>query len=95
MGKVRINYSTFTLKDGGKGAIAVLIYSGPGNPKTALDWAVSTITDEIRFFELIDAHLDNPWMRVIITNINDMEQEDFNATRHKLTKIIEEATNNN
>ena len=37
MGKVRINHSTFNLKDGGRGAIVVLMYSGNGDPKIALD----------------------------------------------------------
>lgn len=40
MDKIRINYSKFDLKNGGKGVIAVLMYSGSGDPKIALDNAV-------------------------------------------------------
>lgn len=91
MGKVRINHSTFTLKNGGKGAIAVLMYSGSGDPKIALDNAVREITEGIGYFELIDAHLDNPWTRVVMTNINEMTQEELNFDAHKLTQIIKNA----
>lgn len=91
MENIRINYSTFSLKNERKGAIAVLIYSGIGDPKEALDIAVSKITEDTSFFELIDAHLDNPWTRVLLTNINEMTQEDLNIDKHKLTKIIEKA----
>lgn len=88
MDKVRINYSKFDLKEGrGKGVIAVLMYSGSGDPKVALDNAVRNITDGIGYFELIDAHLDNPWTRVIMTDINDMKQEDLNLEEHSLIKI--------
>jgi len=89
MEKVRINYSTYTLKDPiKKGAIAVLIYSGSGDPKIALDNAVRDITEDIGYFELIDAHLDNPWTRVVMTQINDMTQEDLDLTKHKLKDLI-------
>lgn len=90
-GTVRINHSTFTLKNGGKGAIVVLMYSGNGDPKIALDRAVLEITEGISYFELIDAHLDNPWTRVIMTNINEMQQDVLNPVEHKLTEIIKKA----
>lgn len=95
MGTVRINHSTFTLKNGGRGAIAVLMYSGNGDPKIALDNAVREITEGIGYFELIDAHLDNPWTRVVMTHINDMTQDELNPAQHKLTQIINDANNDN
>ncbi len=87
MEKVRINYSKFDLKNGDKGVIAVLIYSGSGDPKIALDNAVSKLTDGVGYFELIDAHLDNPWTRVIMTDINDMNQEDLDPSIHQLKTL--------
>jgi hypothetical protein len=94
-GTVRINHSTFSLKKGGEGAIVVLMYSGKGDPKIALDNAVLEITEGIDYFELIDAHLDNPWTRVVMTNINDMTQDVLNLKEHKLTEIIKKATTPN
>lgn len=84
MDKIKINYSKFDLKNGGKGVIAVLMYSGSGDPKIALDNAVLKLTDGIGYVELIDAHLDNPWTRVLMTDINDMVQEELNPTTHQL-----------
>lgn len=88
--KVKINYSTFPL-DGGvsKGVIAVLMYSGNGDPKIALDNAVRGITGDIGYLELIDAHLDNPWMRVLITNTNQLDQATLDLTKHKLKNLIQ------
>jgi hypothetical protein len=87
MDKVRINYSKFDMKNGGKGVIAVLMYSGSGDPKIALDNAVLKLTDGIGYFELIDAHLDNPWTRVLLTDINDMVQEDLDPAKHNLKTL--------
>ena len=84
MDKIRINYSKFQLENGGHGVIAVLMYSGSGDPKIALDNAVHELTKDIGYFELIDAHLDNPWMRVIMTDINGMKQEDLEVKKHTL-----------
>ena len=47
MDKVKINYSKFDLKSGGKGVVAVLMYSGSGDPKIALDNAVLKLTNGI------------------------------------------------
>lgn len=89
MSEVKINYSNFDLKNGGKGVIAVLFYSGNGDPKIAFDKAVMEMSanTDIGYFELIDAHLNNPWMRVILTDINDMGQEDFDSLKHNLKKL--------
>lgn len=85
MENVRINHSKFKLKGGGYGAIAVLMYSGTGDPKIALDSAVRKITDGVNYFELIDANLDNPWTRVVISGINEMKQEELNPALHSLS----------
>jgi hypothetical protein len=87
MENIKINHSKFKLKNGGFGAIAILMYSGSGDPKKALDDAVRQITNNVNYFELIDANLDNPWTRVVLTGINDMHQDVFNPINHSLTKI--------
>lgn len=86
MENVRINHSKFKLKSGSYGAIAILMYSGTGDPKIALDSAVRQITaDGVNYFELIDANLDNPWTRVVISGINEMKQEDLDPAKHLLS----------
>ncbi len=86
---MKINYSKTILKDGTEGIIVILMYSGLGDPKPALNDAVESLTkDNIAYFELIDAHLDNPWVRVLITDINNMTQIDLdpNITLNDLIK---------
>ncbi len=90
MAEVKINYTTFPLENSTeKGVIAVLMYSGNGNPKIALDNAVLKITEEIGYVELVDAHLDNPWMRVVMTHINQLHQATLNITEHKLKTLMQ------
>ena len=92
MGTIRINYSTFALKGANrKGAIVVLMYSGSGDPKVELDNVVRKITEGIGYFELIDAHLDNPWMRVVMTNINEMTPVQALNFVVKLQELTQEA----
>lgn len=87
MENIRVNHSKFKLKNGKYGAIVVLMYSGAGDPKDALDRAVLEITNNVNYFELTDANLDNPWTRVVLTGINEMKQEPYNRELHSLSKI--------
>lgn len=84
MGQIRIEESTIDLKDGRKGQIAVLMYSGEGDPVAKLDWAVSEYVGYVSHNQFIDINMDNPWVRIIITGINEMNQEVFDPTKHKL-----------
>jgi len=79
-----INQAEYCLPSGKKGMIAVLIYSGESDPTKILDYAVSIYVQRNSFHELIDANLDNPWMRVIINDINDMSQEQFDIDKHRM-----------
>lgn len=84
-----INEGEYDLpKGGGKGKIAVFLYSGGADPKKILDYAVSIYVGGNGYHELIDAHLDNPWMRVILSDINHMKQEPFDEKKHRLTSKI-------
>ena len=73
---LRINQSTFPLKDGSNGVLAVFIYAGDKDPRKILDWAVKEFTKdcEIPYIELIDATLSCPWVRVIVSNPDEMSQ---------------------
>lgn len=81
---LRISEAEYELPDKSKGKIAVLMYHGNGDPKKILDHAVSIYVKNEGYHELIDAHLDNPWMRVLLSDINSMKQVDFDADKHRL-----------
>ena len=90
-----INEAEFDLRDGiSKGKVAVLVYYG-GNPTEVLNSAVRSYVGEKEYYELIDANMDNPWMCVVVSNINDMKQENFDDfikrrnRKQKLKKINE------
>lgn len=78
-----INETEYTIK-GGKGKLAVFLYNGDGDPKQILDYAVSQYVGTKSYHELIDSGLDNPWMRVIVSDINTMYQYPFDTDEHKL-----------
>ena len=69
---------------GKKGIVAVFIYSGSADPKKVLDYAVSLYVENNGYHELIDANLDNPWMRVVLSDINNMKQTDFDPNLNRL-----------
>lgn len=81
-----INETDYNLANGQKGKIAVLIYSGTADPKKILDYAVQEYVEDNGYYELIDGSLSNPWMRVILSDINNISQEDFNFENHKLKR---------
>ncbi|HKC69868.1 MAG TPA: hypothetical protein VKG26_16650 [Bacteroidia bacterium] len=84
MGQVKIQESSINLKNEGKGQIAVLMYLGEDDPVAKLDWAVSEYVGHVGYNQYIDINMDNPWIRVIISGINEMKQEDFDPSIHKL-----------
>ena len=85
--KLKISEAEYDLPDNkGKGKIAVLMYNGGADPKKVLDLAVREYVQNNGYHELIDAHLDNPWMRVLLSDINNMEQKDFDEESDRLIK---------
>ena len=82
--KVIISESEYKLENGGNGKIAVFIYTGSGNPEKVLDYAIHLYVETNAYHQFIDAHLDNPWTRVIMSDINGMKQEEFNPDTHKM-----------
>jgi hypothetical protein len=49
------------------------------NPTEVMDNAVSRYVDGALHNQFIEIHLDNPWVRVIISGINELDYEDFNV----------------
>jgi hypothetical protein len=70
--------------NGGKGKIGILMYVGSGDPVPHLDAAVHSYVRNQSYNEYIDANMDNPWIRIIVKGINEMDQTPFNPNTHWL-----------
>ena len=64
--------------------VGILMYTGSGDPVKHLNDAVHHYVGHEGYNEFIDANMDNPWIRVIIKGINDIEQVEFNPEIHRL-----------
>ena len=64
--------------------VGILIYTGVGDPVKNLNEAVSQYVGLVGYNEFIDANMDNPWVRVIIKGINDVDQIPFDPKIHHL-----------
>lgn len=62
-----------------KGKIAIM-YGGLDNenPKKHMDDAVTEYTNGKPHSQYVDIHLDNPWFRIVLSGVNDLDFEDFN-----------------
>lgn len=57
------------------GKIAVFQYVGQGDPVGLIDEAVSLYTrDEYKSTEMIDISMDNPWVRVVISDLDKIKE---------------------
>lgn len=70
MDVLTISESTYDLENGGKGKIAVFIYNGLFDPKPIID---------LGYYDLMISSSDNPWVRVVLSDINNMKQEPFSG----------------
>lgn len=84
MGQIKIQESEITLTHGRTGKIAVITYLGEEDPVAILDQAVSTYVANKGYNEFIDINMDNPWTRVVMSGINEMNQMDFDPNTHRL-----------
>ncbi len=64
--------------------VGILLYTGSGDPVKYLNEAVDLYVQNEGYNEFIDANMDNPWVRVIIKGINNMDQVEFNPLVHHL-----------
>lgn len=64
---------------GEKGKMAVIIGGiGMDNPKPVMDMAVLKYAEKEPINEFVEIFLDNPWVRVIIFGINDLDYKNWN-----------------
>lgn len=74
--------------DGGKGTISILCGGlNANNPKSFMDEVVSQYVKGEMYNEFIEIFLDNPYVRVIITGINEIEFKEFNEKTHLLKTL--------
>lgn len=70
--------------------IAILKYPGPSDPYKILDAAVAIFYEKQEgYHELIEASQSNPWMRVLLSEINDLRQERFDINLHRAINELE------
>lgn len=69
--------------EGGKIAI---LRGGINKPKTYMDNIVSKYVGHKMFNEFIEIFLDNPYVRVIVSGINNFDYRTFDPTKHHLGK---------
>lgn len=64
----------------GNGKIAIFTYSGQLDPVQPLDEAIGLYTSGSNYTEFTDIGMNNPWVRVIISNLDDVMEGsvDFN-----------------
>ncbi len=65
---------THPIKNGNKVAFVTILVGGLNlsNPKSYMDNVVHEFVQGRMYNEYIDANLDNPWLRIIIEDINDL-----------------------
>jgi hypothetical protein len=68
----------------GQVKVAIFTFVGYDDPTVALDRAVATYVGHEGYNEFIDANMDNPWVRVIIKGINDLDAVRFDPNNHRL-----------
>jgi hypothetical protein len=64
--------------------VGILIYTGSGDPVKHLNEAVGLYVHNEGYNEFIDANMDNPWVRIIVKGINDVEPIEFDPKIHQL-----------
>jgi hypothetical protein len=84
MGDITIQESKIDLNFNRTGKIAILMYTGDEDPVETLDRAVSIYVGNESYHEFIDINMDNPWVRVIISELNEMEQRKFEPSQDRL-----------
>jgi hypothetical protein len=82
--EVKIQESPIDLINGDKGKVAIFMYQGEDDPMEALDKAVHQYVGKGYVTQFIDIDMDNPCVRVIVSGIDEMKQDDFNPLKHKL-----------
>mgnify|MGYP006911563909 CR=1 FL=1 len=70
-------------KDGKKQGKVAILRGGlhSENPIAHMNSAVSEYVERELFNEFVEIHMDNPWVRVIVSNINELDYKPFENQR--------------
>lgn len=82
MKDVQICEYILTNEEVNRGKVAIL--RGGVNVKKPIELmnaAVSKYVGNDPFNEFVEIHMDNPWVRVIVSNINNLDYKDFENQR--------------
>ena len=79
LGKLKKEYSLnvakfYEVHNAGRNAYITILIGGleTGTPKSFMDIVVAKYVSNRMYNEYVDANLDNPWLRIIIEDINDL-----------------------
>ena len=85
---VDIIEGTFEYPDNKHLKFAAFIYSGPGeNPHEPLDAAINEYVGDEGYHDFVLMSLDNPYLRVITTNLNIPPREPFVPGMHHINNL--------
>ena len=79
-----ISESVYNLEGNRYGKLAAFIYNGCHDPIEIIEHAIKEYVKGNDYYDLMMTSHDNPWTRVIITNINDIHQEEFDTDIHSI-----------
>jgi len=67
-----------------KGGKIAILRGGINKPKTYMDNIVSKYVGHDMFNEFIEIFLDNPYVRVVVSGINDFDYQTLDTMKHHL-----------
>lgn len=70
------------------GGIITILRGGLNKPKSYMDYVVSEYVGHAMHNQFIEIFLDNPYVRVVVTGINDFNYEVFDTDRYHLNENL-------
>ena len=86
-----VNIRIKEIGEAGSQPIIVLLFYGfftESDPKESMDSAVETIMGAENYSEFTERYLDNPWMRVVITNFDKLRDDNHYVESNHFSDCI-------
>jgi len=71
----------------------MFLYLGDEDPKRNLDKVIKFTYRDIPYYSFIDASLDNPYLRLVMTGLSKLKGEVFNENYPKLPELLNTLNN--